>query len=1363
MVNQQLNEVLDIHSSKSYEYQVTPAADLPKWATPIELEATFKTETGKEYAIRFYKDKQYGTHTRCVVIMLRKENNKWSQKAHLDAGTAKKAIVTMMKAYHEYKTSNYGKTQVNAFALFLQPDIAKYASVINAALERGFRTDPIAKLKLYAASDEGLKANATGLFYINPTNKSQAYFAGKAFDSSWQTTALALSLKPASEQVPASDVQHDQKALAADVPADDVQVSTDVSNFDKLYKSTAKNPLYIKLDKAIWPFGEDTLMRCYTTQKTALGDKCLIKTMVTQKFNTVPSATTEHLWVYKESKFTILSEQEFNKLSLQYSAAYNNTDTTNKPAVNSIYHVGDLFYSHNIGANIRIESIVYLASEKDVKALPGYNMKPSYAMSLMNQVVYIYVNMNTEVIAFTSEEKFVSLVKSDDLTPQVYNPPKPTEALFKKGMVFTTNDGLMKIADSVFITDYDTYMGFVNKHQKVVDAPFETMKGKRFYIMQAFATDYKHMISEDSISQLLSNKGWSQVDASHPLLQLLDVQIGDIAYIRVLETMYLSGDYELSHGDVIRCEKTKVVHNSVFVSVESVNTENKIIDLGGVTLTFGMYDKFEVVTSKEYQLKLDTTDSKPNVKSVFKEGDEFFSKNMDANIKIQSIKYIGSEEDAQSLPDYNSKVSYAMSLMNKVVYVYISLKTQSVSFVSEETFVSLVKGGNLIQQNDNIPKFKPKKYNMGQLIQSANGSVFKITDGAFIDSFSMFKTLKEMYPNLIDSKGVEFEDMQGLIWYVLQDQEDDELILTQENTLVNFIEHTKTWKLLDSMPTPSKTTEPTNNETEYYVLYNNYSVADAVYLKINQTLNFTASKKSVPSGALLACVVADKDETGVDVKIVEYKSDKESDPVPVMVYYTITKSSKFNIIYKSDYKSGAKPSAPVDKPTTNTGDVYIHMLKPSGSSALPQGVTAKVFGKADNPSQVPDNLNISPNIIANASYPVLIVVPDGAKHAVLVPTSDDGTVFMYAAPNYNPTKQPEKLKPTFAAPATNDSTPVNLYEGTFDAMVASQKVPPEVELFPGVKLKLAAYDFVTLGKTLSTLKDNMGGAAISKDRLDVVMSQLNNAADHYGRALDRIIIKSGKYIHPQNTDTVLKGAINYYTGSGYAGMNKALRSGNTDSSFSKDIAHIDEAYRQYGIKFPKDFVVYRGASISNEELEALQQGKAYEMASYSSASLNPRVGRNFAKYEAVPALDTMVNGELGAELSNTGINESRQGNKIFMAISGLDQTLSIYIARVSNFEDELELLINRGTFVKKNGELVHIHTSKSNKTRAWYGRFRVVHTTNEGRLVDVLSLLEQVNPEIGEIVDTMDKVGLLQYFIQLQLDDLAEEQAMTGL
>ena len=314
---QMLNEVLDVHTAKSYEYTVTPPDQVAKWATPIEFEATFKSETGKEYAIRFYKDKQYGAYTRCVAIMLRKETTKWSQKAYLDPGTAKKAIVTMMKAYHEFKTSTYGKSHTNAFALFLQPDIAKYASVITTALERSFKTDPVAKLKLYAATDEGLKANATGLFYINPTNKTQPYFQGKSFDPAWETTALALSLKPASEQVPASDVQHDKKALAtqasteapASTPAK--TTSTTESNFMKLYKSTAKKPLYIMLDQDVWPFGEGTLMQCYTAQKTALGDKCLIKITEHQKFNTVPSSESSSLWIYDTTKFTILTEEAY--------------------------------------------------------------------------------------------------------------------------------------------------------------------------------------------------------------------------------------------------------------------------------------------------------------------------------------------------------------------------------------------------------------------------------------------------------------------------------------------------------------------------------------------------------------------------------------------------------------------------------------------------------------------------------------------------------------------------------------------------------------------------------------------------------------------------------------------------------------------------------------------------------------------------------------------------------------------------------------------------------------------------------------------------------------------------------------------
>jgi hypothetical protein len=461
----------------------------------------------------------------------------------------------------------------------------------------------------------------------------------------------------------------------------------------------------------------------------------------------------------------------------------------------------------------------------------------------------------------------------------------------------------------------------------------------------------------------------------------------------------------------------------------------------------------------------------------------------------------------------------------------------------------------------------------------------------------------------------------------------------------------------------------------------------------------------------------------------------------------------------------------------------IKMITQSGSSSLPAGALANVIeffpaitSHAVINYKIPNSVE---NYFLNSGDPLIIVSPtDNSSKFVALSVMKEGIGYVYvsgkgykdklaqAKANTAVAEVPDSLPPALKI---TDKPVSEFYSDRFKDWVKANRpnLTSSVEFMPGVTIDLPEYDFLALGEKLRTIGEAFGTqAAITRDRANVLLGQLRNKSSSIADFIESQIEQTGLYLKPGSKGVA---GVKAYSGTDYSRINDYIRKPPEEvSSYNTEtldkIRKIDDAFRLYGIRLPKDLPVYRGASISDADVAALDKGGVHVMDSYSSASLKTYTAEDF--FRAHPEVGVL---SITQTKDNTPVTidysiGSKQGNKIFFTIRGLDRCISLYIAQVSQFSHEKELLINRGTSVKcevspTTGGLtkpVLVHKSK-NGVKCWAARVTVANSLTEST-VSFRSLLEQRSPDMKELLDMNDKYGLIMYKLQLILDDAEEEE-----
>lgn len=524
-------------------------------------------------------------------------------------------------------------------------------------------------------------------------------------------------------------------------------------------------------------------------------------------------------------------------------------------------------------------------------------------------------------------------------------------------------------------------------------------------------------------------------------------------------------------------------------------------------------------------------------------------------------------------------------------------------------------------------------------------------------------------------------------------------------------------------------------------------------------LSVTAYMKALPNGYMALCVIKHKDGEVSTPTWIELPKDYLSVLQPVT---------------SADWEKGYPKEEP--KPKTVEQKI-VTMLQNSGSSKLLSGDTANIIDTFTSLSSTPDlikkyglpdkykNYHVGGYIVEPVKYP--------GKY-VMLPKVDEGDMYVIGSVDVEAPTAPTATSVTktedyndINPPVTNTTSVVSVFsEESISQAMKSKNLDADIELVEGVNIKLDDYSFIGLAEKLKQMSA-LFGSSIDKNKFKILRNRLTTRSGMVAEKIEKMLIDDGHYMKSGKSGV---SAIRAYSGSDYRDINRFLRNPKKfadENSASKQTAmqdyvnNIDKAFRLYGVKLQANLPVYRGASISNKDIENLQDGKTHYMESYSSASLQTSTAYSFAKFDVGRGFTNYAQGVID-DKGHYAI-DSAQGNKIFMTITGLDKILSLYIAKISQHSGEMELLMNRGTHVRcKAGQKPVLLLETTNGVKCWAANVQVTGGLNESIGSRAFaSLYEEVGPAIRSALDLQAKLGLVMFYIDALLDDADEKEAET--
>lgn len=214
------------------------------------------------------------------------------------------------------------------------------------------------------------------------------------------------------------------------------------------------------------------------------------------------------------------------------------------------------------------------------------------------------------------------------------------------------------------------------------------------------------------------------------------------------------------------------------------------------------------------------------------------------------------------------------------------------------------------------------------------------------------------------------------------------------------------------------------------------------------------------------------------------------------------------------------------------------------------------------------------------------------------------------------------------------------------------------------------------------------GEITPQQRYDFVTDIITRFNDEvYKDIRKRYALLADKLMPKDLTETEQK-AISAYCGSAYGEINDFLQGNNESYSntiIDKVIPSLDSAFSK-GVTLPKGTPVYRGMSLPAESLFPALERKMFYFTNFVSTSLAPAfVGMYGA---AAGSLDRDVSAEIdfedGDEVGRDELASYEIKPRIGLTINGADKIKVIIPGNLSNFIDECEVILPRGTLIKFN-------------------------------------------------------------------------------
>lgn len=235
---------------------------------------------------------------------------------------------------------------------------------------------------------------------------------------------------------------------------------------------------------------------------------------------------------------------------------------------------------------------------------------------------------------------------------------------------------------------------------------------------------------------------------------------------------------------------------------------------------------------------------------------------------------------------------------------------------------------------------------------------------------------------------------------------------------------------------------------------------------------------------------------------------------------------------------------------------------------------------------------------------------------------------------------------------------------------------------------------------------------VIEQQYNSMIYSVSDASMKLSRSINKFLGQQGLFFVGGSSSPEAIQSVEYYTASGYRPINRYLRgdTGNMNDDTKQNIAEhiqkVDTAFADAGVRFPRNLNVYRGASISLEEIDTLNQSKRIPLSGYASVSLRPDIAYSFGNFGGGKGSKLLRGALLNIGLSEDDTEnlpdmyvESKRGNKILYSINRLDRCLSLAVDRMSSNSGEDELLLNRGTEInnRPNSRVMKVVNSSQDK------------------------------------------------------------------
>lgn len=274
---------------------------------------------------------------------------------------------------------------------------------------------------------------------------------------------------------------------------------------------------------------------------------------------------------------------------------------------------------------------------------------------------------------------------------------------------------------------------------------------------------------------------------------------------------------------------------------------------------------------------------------------------------------------------------------------------------------------------------------------------------------------------------------------------------------------------------------------------------------------------------------------------------------------------------------------------------------------------------------------------------------------------------------------------------------------------------------------------------------------------------INSLDSEYRESVNEQIYKLNETIKFVPKNSPEGKALISYTGSGYVGVSRFVRNfysltPKPNEGSNQTALMIQDAFVKYGLKLPNNLILYRGSNIRTNDLIDLISGDNILLngGAYSSVSSNPSVAHNFT--DKTPYSTTLANNVYSASNNERKMSINEKPS-IFYSISGLDNCLALPLKKISNYPEEDEFLIDKGTLISKTQEVVKIldsHDKSDIHNGLWYAKVKV----SGSKPINILESMTFSNFILKEAMaiteQTLDKINILRVSLEYMKQELEE-------